>query len=161
MRTFSFAFSLLCLGLVLPGAAISQQPSNQEFIYPAKGQSPEQQKKDEAECYLWAVQQTGYDPANPPAAPQKVQSKPVVGSGGLVKGAAAGAAVGAIGGNNVGNAALKGAAVGGVVQYSANRNAAANANQAAAQQQQLQQASLAGYRKARAACLEGRGYVVK
>jgi predicted lipid-binding transport protein (Tim44 family) len=154
--------SLTCVVLVFPGAAMSQQPaqaSNQEFIYPSKGQTPEQQKKDEAECYLWAVQQSGYDPANPAPAPSQAAHKPV--KGGLVKGAAAGAAVGAIGGNNVGNAALKGAAVGGVVQHSANRNAAANSNLAAAQYQQQLQAALASYKKARAACLEGRGYVVK
>ena len=38
----------------------------QQFTYPAKGQSPEQQKKDEAECGKWATGQTGYDPARPP-----------------------------------------------------------------------------------------------
>jgi hypothetical protein len=161
MRVPLFVIPLSCVVLVFSNNSISQQPTNQEIIYPAKGQTPEQQKKDEAECYLWAVQQSGYDPANPAAVPEKVKPKPVIGSGGLVKGAAAGAAVGAIGGNNVGNAALKGAAVGGVVQHSANRNAAAHANQAAAQQQQQQQAALGLYRKARQACLEGRGYVVK
>ena len=38
----------------------------QQFVYPAKGQTPEQQKSDEAACYTWAVQQTGFDPAKPP-----------------------------------------------------------------------------------------------
>ena len=32
------------------------------FMYPAKGQSPEKQKKDEQECYTWAKNQTGFDP---------------------------------------------------------------------------------------------------
>ena len=45
--------------LVLPAFA-------QQYVYPAKGQSPEQQKSDEAACYTWAVQQTGFDPAKPP-----------------------------------------------------------------------------------------------
>lgn len=164
MRTVPIAISLGCAALVFSSAAISQQSApatNQEFIYPAKGQTPEQQKTDEAQCYLWAVQQSGYDPANPAAVPAKVQPKPVLGSGALVKGAAAGAAVGAIGGNNVGNAALKGAAVGGVMSASARHRAAEQANHATAQQQQQQQTALALYRKARQACLEGRGYVVK
>jgi len=50
----------------------------QLIIYPAQGQSPEQQNKDEAECYAWAKGQTGYDPAQasptvapPPPPPQQ------------------------------------------------------------------------------------------
>ena len=38
----------------------------QQYIYPAKGQSPEQQKRDESACYSWAVEQSGFDPAKPP-----------------------------------------------------------------------------------------------
>lgn len=34
----------------------------QQVIYPAKGQSAAQQKKDETECHAWAKKQTGYDP---------------------------------------------------------------------------------------------------
>jgi len=30
------------------------------------GQSPEKQKSDEAACYSWTVQQSGFDPAKPP-----------------------------------------------------------------------------------------------
>ena len=40
----------------------------QQYVYPAKGQSPDQQKKDESACYQWAVQQTGIDPSKPVAA---------------------------------------------------------------------------------------------
>src|SRR4029450_12600813 len=32
------------------------------FVYPAKGQSADKQKKDEKECYAWAKDQTGFDP---------------------------------------------------------------------------------------------------
>jgi len=38
----------------------------QQYVYPAKGQTPEKQKSDESACYTWAVQQTGFDPAKPP-----------------------------------------------------------------------------------------------
>ena len=44
-------------------AALIAEASAQQFVYPAKGQSPEKQKSDEAACYSWAVQQTGFDPA--------------------------------------------------------------------------------------------------
>ena len=42
-------------------------------IYPAKGQSPEQQNKDKGECHVWAVQQSGFDPAQAqaPTAPPR------------------------------------------------------------------------------------------
>ena len=47
----------LCAALAAPGAVA------QQFTYPAKGQSAEQQKKDEAECSQWATGQTGIDPS--------------------------------------------------------------------------------------------------
>ncbi len=135
----------LAAALLLPLLAVGQQ----QMVYPAKGQSAEQQQKDESECYTWAVQQSKYDPANPPQAAQ-AQTAPVTGSGARVRGAAAGAAVGAIGGNDVGNAAAKGAVVGGVAQRNRNRGAAAQANANAQQQQQAGQQAFAN---ARAACL--------
>ena len=42
----------------------------QQIVYPAKSQSPEQQKTDEAACYSWAVEQSMFDPENPPAQQQ-------------------------------------------------------------------------------------------
>ena len=42
----------IALAAALPVAA-------QQYVYPAKGQSPDKQKADEAECYTWAVQQSG------------------------------------------------------------------------------------------------------
>lgn len=35
------------------------------FVYPAKGQSDELRDRDRYECYLWAVDQTGFDPSDP------------------------------------------------------------------------------------------------
>ena len=32
-------------------------------VYPAKGQTPEQQERDEFECHQWATKDTGVDPA--------------------------------------------------------------------------------------------------
>ena len=40
-------------------------------VFPAKGQTPQQQSQDEGECYAWSKGQTGVDPmAPPPAAAQ-------------------------------------------------------------------------------------------
>ena len=39
-------------------AAMAQQ----QYVYPQKGQSAEQQKKDEYDCHTWAVKQTKFDP---------------------------------------------------------------------------------------------------
>lgn len=144
---------MLALAVIaaLPAAA-------QQYVYPAKGQSPEQQKKDEASCHTWAVQQSGFDPAKPPPAAAPAQPAPVTGSGARARGAAAGAVVGGVTGNDAGDAAKVGAVVGASAQRSANRRAAAQQQQAAGQEQQAGQAS---FQKARGACLEGRGYTVK
>ncbi|MGB3428902.1 MAG: hypothetical protein WBA53_12095, partial [Burkholderiaceae bacterium] len=48
----------------------------QQYVYPAKGQSPDQQKKDESACHQWAVQQTGFDPTKPPPAPAPAAKPP-------------------------------------------------------------------------------------
>jgi hypothetical protein len=145
-------------GACLLFTAASLAASAEQFAYPAKGQSPDQQKKDEAECGTWAVQQSGFDPAKPPPAPAAAQPAPVTGSGARVKGAAAGAVIGGATGGDVGDSELAGAAVGGIAKRNANRKAAAQQDQAAAQQTAAGQGA---YTKARGACLEGKGYTVK
>jgi hypothetical protein len=122
----------------------------QQFVYPAKGQSPQKQKSDEAACYQWAVQQTGFDPAKPAAAP----AQPTGPTGARVRGAAAGATVGAITGNDRSDAAVAGAVGAASAQRGQKRQ------QARAQEQQTTQQQ-ASFQKARGACLEGRGYTVK
>jgi hypothetical protein len=135
--------------------------SAQAMVYPAKGQSADLQKKDEGECHTWAVQQSKYDPANPPPAP--ATAKPATTATGTTPGAGArGAARGAVVGEVIADDASTGAAVG----AAAARGQSRRQNNAAAQQQtqaatQQSQAGMANYQKARAACLEGRGYTVK
>ena len=154
MRTRPLVF--IALAIAPLSVAIAQQ-----YVYPAKGQSPEQQKTDEAACYSWAVQQTGFDPARPPApqaAPQAQTTATGTTPGAGLRGAARGAVVGEL----VGGDAGAGAAAGAVAARGQSRRQHAEANQQAQQQQssatQQQQAS---FGKARAACLEGRGYTVK
>jgi len=134
--------------------------SAQPFVYPAKGQNAQQQKTDEAECYTWAVQQSGYDPAKPPPAQQAAQA-PTTSTGTTPGAGARGAARGAVVGGIVGDAGA-GAAAGAVAARGQSRrqnNAAAQQQQQASTQQQTAAAS--GFQKARTACLEGRGYTVK
>ena len=133
-------------------------PVAAQYAYPSKGQSKQQQQKDEGECNAWATGQTGYDPAKPPPAAAAASAPPVTGSGARARGAAAGAVVGAATGNDTGDAAKVGAVAGASAQRGANRRAARDQQAAAGEQQQAGQAA---HQKARAACLEGRGYTVK
>ena len=104
-RTWRIAL-VQSVALILAGPLLAQEV----FIYPTKGQSPEQQNRDRYECHTWAVQQTGFDPARPQvaAAPPPTPSGP---QGEVVRGAARGAALGAVGGAIAGDAG-KGAAIG-------------------------------------------------
>lgn len=143
----------------------------QMIIYPAKGQSPQQQQKDEAECYAWAKGQTGYDPAQaaqyvappPPPPPQPSGAR----AAGAMRGAVGGAVIGEIVDDDAGKGAAVGAVVGTMAGGARQRQKQAASQQAAAQQQataQQQQAAAAqqqNFQKAYAACFEGRGYTVK
>ena len=101
------------------------------YVFPAKGQSKQQQKADEFECYKWAMEQSGVDPLNLPkveAAP--AQTGPTGGAVvGGAKGAAAGVAIGAIAGD-----AGKGAAIGAVAGGLAGRRRGKQAQEQANQQ---------------------------
>ena len=146
------------ISALLVAAVFAAGASAQSVVYPAKGQSAQQQKKDEGECHTWAVDNSKYDPTNPPkqaAAPPPPQGA-TPGAG--VKGAARGAIVG----EAVSGDASAGAAAGAVAARGASRrqNAAAGQQQQQAAAQQ-NQAGMTAYQKARGACLEGRGYTVK
>jgi hypothetical protein len=45
------------------------------FAYPKGGQSMEQQKSDRDECHQWAVNQSGFDPAQPSGDPKDLTAK--------------------------------------------------------------------------------------
>ena len=131
-------------------------------IYPAKGQSPEQQNKDKGECHVWAVQQSGFDPANAQASAPPPQQPPP--AGGRAKGAAKGAAVGAAGGaiaGDAGTGAAAGAAMGTMAGGKKQREQAKQQQAQGQQQQQAAGEAQTNYNRAVAACLEGRGYTVK
>ncbi len=154
MRQQTFWLLALSAAMITPVAA-------QLSIYPANGQSPEQQQTDEAECHQWAVQQTGIDPSAPPPVPQ-ASAPPTTATGTTPGAGARGAARGAIAAEVVGGDAGKGAVAGATVNRSRSRRAnSAAEGQAQQQQQAAGQQQMDTYYKADAACLEGRGYSVK
>lgn len=145
--------SLAALAAMLAIPALAQQ-----FVYPAKGQSPKQQQKDESACYSWAVKQSGFDPANPKA-PPPAAAPPTTATGVTPGAGAVGAVKGAVVGEVVGGDAGKGAALGAVVAR--NRSRQQNAQNAQQQQAAAVEGQHNAFAKARSACLEGKGYTVK
>jgi hypothetical protein len=137
------------------------------IVYPAKGQSQEQQSKDQYECHQWAVQQTGFDPSNPSTAQttSSQSSQKLLGKGSqpnAVRGSARGAALGAVGGaiaGDAGKGAAAGAAMGGLggaIRRRDQQSASASAPPASS----ASSAGLDAYNRAITACLTGRGYSV-
>jgi hypothetical protein len=153
-----------CIALLMLCAFPMMLVHAQDFqVYPAKGQSAEQQEKDKGECSSWAKKETGVDPVAlaEKSAEQPAQSAP---QGERLKGAAKGAGAGAIVGGIAGDAG-KGAAVGagaGTVAGGARQRNQAKTQQSAEEQLKAEMnTSLDKYNRAYAACLEGKGYTVK
>ena len=145
--------------LLAAAAAVPETLAQGLYFYPAKGQSADQQSRDQYECHNWAVGQTGYDPANPP--PQGASAPPPTSS--AARGAFGGAAVGAIGGaigGNAGKGAAIGAATGAIVGGFRRRNQERQQQAAQSQQQAANAAGRDAYNRALSACMQGRGYTV-
>jgi hypothetical protein len=158
---FGLLIVLLAVITVMGDASAASVSSSLGVVaYPSKGQSDQQQSKDEGECYAWAKKQTGIDPVAVANQPTK-QEGPAVGGGeraqGAARGALGGLAIGAIAGD-----AGKGAAIGAVAGtmvggHRARKNKAAQEQQA----EQAKAGTLQQFNKAFAVCMEGRGYSVK
>jgi Glycine zipper len=139
----------------------------QPYIYPNQGQSPQKEQFDKGQCYSWAVQQSGFDPANPQVAmaPPPMPQAP---QGGMFRGAAGGAALGAVGGaiaGDAGEGAAIGAGVGalfGGLRRARQRQQEEQAQQSyATQQQGAMSQGRSNYERAFGACMAGRGYTVR
>jgi len=168
--------SVLCLAAVLAACeappprrtVVMQQPvPSRIMVYPAQGQSQEQLERDQYECHVWAVQQTGYDPSRPGMPPgQRVVVQPANPPGaGTAVGAIAGAILGAAiaGPRDAGVGAVFGGITGAAIGSTSDANAAAQANaeQARLDQGYAQNAqAAANYRRAIGACLDARGYKI-
>ena len=72
------------LAFALSGVVAAQQL----IIYPAKGQGPQQQQKDQGECQVWATKSTGIDPVALAQAPAPAPSGAAAGGGEQAAGAA-------------------------------------------------------------------------
>jgi hypothetical protein len=157
-RSLQFLAGVVILPLSI--AATAQQP----IVYPANGQSPEQQRTDTTECHGWAQQTTGVNPvalaesmANSPPPPQQ--------QGRLFGGAARGALFGTLIGGAAGGHWGEGAGIGALVGTMGSGMRMRREQQQASMQQEgtQKQASsqLAVYNRAVAACMTGRGYTVE
>lgn len=165
MKPFKYVttlISLLSISVIGNGQSNISGPLD-IYVYPAKDQDQDQQELDEYKCYKWAQEQTGINPiALPEVEPEKQNTGPD-GSGirGAARGAAAGAAIGAIAGDTG-----KGAAIGataGALRGAGNRarREAYSQQQAIKEAEDKEKAMLTSFKKAYAACLEGKGYTVK
>jgi hypothetical protein len=157
------------------------------FAYGKKGQTSDQQSKDENECFASAKENTGVDPQAPPPAGKTAEQKaaeqkaaaenaPKAKGGrakGAARGAAGGAAIGAIAddeaGKGAGAGATAGAMRGGIKQRKANAANKEKAAQQTAQAQQEEEAQAKAqyqgkidtFKRAYTACMESRDYSVK
>jgi len=132
------------------------------YVYPANGQSPERQSKDDYECYNWAQGQTGHNPVNPEPIYAQAEPTNTGPDGSIVRGAAAGALIGEIVDDDAGKGAATGAVVG-AIRGRRNRRARAEQSQANAEAQaaQIEAQRAAEFNNAFSACLSARGYSVK
>jgi hypothetical protein len=131
-------------------------------VYPAKGQSAQEQSKDRFECYEWARSQSGFDPAQA----QDTAARPAASgqgskTGSMVGGAIGGAAVAEVTHHDAGRGAAIGALGGGVRERMREKQAAQAMQQQAAQQQAGRANQKAVYDRAFGACMEARGYTVR
>ena len=136
------------------------------IVYPAGGQSAEQQSQDEGACLSWAKERTGFDPTAPmqaTSAPPPQQAPTTSAGRGALRGALGGLAIGAIAGDAGKGAAIgaaSGALVGGVrrheqVERSSDQQGAWEDEQAARYRESQNE-----FNRAYATCLQGRGYTV-
>ncbi len=132
------------------------------YVYPANSQSPEQQSRDDYECYNWAQGQTGHNPVNPEPIYAQAAPTNTGPDGSILKGAAAGAIVGEIVDDDAGKGAAYGAAAG-LIRGRRNKRAQAKQSQANAEAQaaQIEAQRAAEFNNAFSACLSARGYSVK
>jgi len=156
----------------LPPAPVAARapPDTHVYVYPAAGQSEAQLDRDRYECHQWAVHQTGFDPSTAQVAPhQRVAVVAAPAGSDTVAGAATGALLGAAVSRprEAGGGMILGALTGAILGAASDQ---ARTQQAAAMQQQLNaqnqgaddlEQRAAGYRRALAACLQGRSYTIR
>ena len=141
-------------------AAQPQVQGSDIYVYPAQGQSQNQQAADEGQCQAFARSQTGFDPMSTPTATGPAPQEQGSFLGGAARGALLGTAVGAIAGDT-GEGAAIGAAAGGLLGGMRRNSTRRQADEYQQQQAANYNAQREGYMRAYGACLEGRGYTVR
>jgi len=145
--------SMACL--VFATAVAAAEPE----VYPAKGQTAEQQERDQFECHQWATKETGVDPVQ--LAEQKLATPtPSTHDGGAAGSAGLGAVRGATEGDAAAGAA-RGFGIGRMIHVLKAKRQLREQQSATTQQGAAIHAQLDTYDRAYAACLTGRGYSVK
>lgn len=146
---------------------MSSNPGNLA-IFPARGQTPEQQRQDEAAAYDWATQQTRWDPYQAKAQLDQQTSAASnaanAARGGAVRGAAGGAAVGAVVGaiaGDAGTGAAMGSAAAGLTGGMRSRRAMKTAGGSADAAVAAYQQQLSLWNRNFAAAMEAKGYTVR
>ena len=154
-------------------AQVTRRQATDLVIYPLRGQSQDQLRRDRYECHEWAKAQSGFDPATmsrqTPTEVPLVEPSPPTGTGvvqGTVTGAVLGAAVS--GPRHGGDGAVVGAVIGAIAGASSDAARQAQAErvenvyaQRAAARDQAYTEQESRYRRAIEACLDGRGYQVR
>ena len=146
----------IALGALITPIAYAQDL----FIYPAGGQSRDQQDLDEAQCNRFATEQTGFDPRRTPTATTRAPEQQGGAGRGAVRGALLGTAVGALSGNTSQGAAI-GAASGGLMGGMRRRDSNRQQDQWAQRESSNYQNNRSQFNRAFGVCLEGRGYTVR
>lgn len=126
--------------------------------YPSKGQSAEQQNKDEYACHQWATKETGVDPV---ALAEQSAGDGAAGDGGTTGSGMRGAGIGAMRGAADGDAAggaMHGMMMGRLIATMRSRRQMEQQQQTAGAETKAQ---LQKYDQAYGACMTGRGYAVK
>lgn len=133
------------------------------FIFPAQGQTVEEQELDEFRCQRWATDRTGFNPLATPTATTQPPSQQRQ-TGGLARGALGGAALGAIIGDSsrsAGRGAAAGDLIGGVRQNRSNTRVEQETEQWAQREAANMANNRNDFERAMTACLEGKGYTVR
>jgi len=153
------ALKSLLIGAVVIGGIVGPASAYEQFVYPSRGQSPAQQEQDERQCRQWAIEQTGFDPDQPPPRAEPSAPPPPGLFGGAFGGAALGAIGGAIGGN-AGKGAAIGAGIGALFGGIRRHRYAQEQEYYADQRYSAYLAQRHDYYRAKDACLTGRGYTI-
>ena len=150
--------SQVIAALVLFAGVAAAEP----VAYPAKGQSFDQQNRDEYACHEQAQKETGVDPvavAEQATASANPDSGGKSGLGSGLRGAGIGAVRGAAGGD-AGASALHGAGMGRLIAVIRSRRQMEQQQAGSSENSELR-AQLDKYDRAYSACLTGHGYTVK